>query len=86
LQHSVTCLTPLRRLWANACLNSALGGTVHPSVGELNRHELHGTRKISLWKNIYLHRNLYLETQDSGCIRIGNDLVSRLPGLFWKTA
>ena len=86
LQHSVTCSPPLRLLWANACLNSALGGTVHLSVGELNRPELHGTRKITLGKNLYLYRNLYLETQCGGYIKISNDVVSRLPGLFWKTA
>jgi acetyltransferase-like isoleucine patch superfamily enzyme len=75
LQHSVTCLAPLRRSSTNACLNNALGGTVHPSVGVLNRPELHGTRKITLGKNIYLHHNLYFETQDGGCIKIGIDVV-----------
>ena len=75
LQHSVTCLAPLRRASTNACLNNALGGTVHPSVGVLNRPELHGARKITLGKNLYLHSNLYLETQGSGCIKIGNDVV-----------
>ena len=66
---------PLRRSSANAYLNNALGGTVYPSVGVLNRPELHGTRKITLGKNIYLHRNLYFEAQVSGCIKIGIDVV-----------
>ena len=71
----IDLLTPLRRLWANACLNSALGGTVHPSVGVLNRPELHGTRKITLGKNLYLYRNLSLENQGSGCIKTSIDVV-----------
>jgi len=68
-------LDSLRRLWANARLNSALGGTVHPSVVVLNTPEIHGTRQITLGTNLYLYRDLYLETQDSGWIKIGNDVV-----------
>ncbi len=68
-------LDSLSRLWANARLNSALGGTVHSSVVVLNMPELHGTRQITLGTNLYLYRDLYLETQASGCIKIGNDVV-----------
>jgi acetyltransferase-like isoleucine patch superfamily enzyme len=68
-------LGPVHRLWANARLNSALGGTVHPSVVVLNMPELHGTRQITLGTNLYLYRDLYLETQESGYIKIGNDVV-----------
>jgi len=68
-------LDPVRRLWANAKLNSALGGSVHPSVVVLNTPELHGTRQITLGTNLYLYRDLYLETQESGSIKIGNDVV-----------
>jgi len=68
-------LDALHRLWANARLNSALNGTVHPSVVVLNTPELHGTRRISLGQNLYLYRDLYFETQDQGQIEIGNDVV-----------
>lgn len=68
-------LDPVRRLWANARLNNALGGTVHPSVVVLSMPELHGTRQITLGTNLYLYRDLYLETQESGSIKIGNDVV-----------
>ena len=68
-------LDPMRRLWAHARLNSALGGAVHPSVVVLSMPELHGTRQITLGTNLYLYRDLYLETQESGSITIGNDVV-----------
>lgn len=68
-------LDALRRLWANARLNSALNGAVHPSVVVLNMPEVHGTKHISLGKNLYLYRDLYLETQETGHIAIGNEVV-----------
>ena len=68
-------LDSIRRLWANARLNSALGGTVHPSVVVLSMPEIHGTRQITLGTNLYLYRDLFLETQESGSIKIGNDVV-----------
>lgn len=68
-------LDAVRRLWANARLNSALGGKVDASVVVLNMPELHGTRQITLGKNLYLYRDLYWETQENGRITIGNDVV-----------
>lgn len=68
-------LDALRRLWANARLDCALNGTVPASVVVLNMPELHGTKRISLGKNLYLYRDLYLETQDQGRIEIGDDVV-----------
>ncbi len=68
-------LGALQRLWASARLNSALNGSVHPSVVVLNMPELHGTKQIRLGKNLYLYRDLYLETQDAGTISIGDEVV-----------
>ena len=68
-------LAGLNRLWANARLNNALKGAVHSSVVILNTPELHGTKNISLGKNLYLYKDLYFETQESGRIDIGNDVV-----------
>ena len=68
-------LDALRHLWAHARLNSALGGTVDASVVVLSTPEIHGTKQISLGKNLYLYRELYLETQEQGHIHIGNDVV-----------
>jgi acetyltransferase-like isoleucine patch superfamily enzyme len=65
----------LHRLWANARLNNALGGALHPSVVVLSMPELHGTRRIELGTNLFLYRDLYLETQEEGSIKIGNDVV-----------
>jgi acetyltransferase-like isoleucine patch superfamily enzyme len=68
-------LDAVRRLWAFTRLNSALGGKVDASVVVLNMPELHGTRQITLGKNLYLYRDLYWETQENGRITIGNDVV-----------
>ena len=68
-------LDAARRLWANARLNSALSGKLDASVVVLNMPELHGTRQISLGKNLYLYRDLYWETQEHGRIEIGDDVV-----------
>ncbi|NOS87937.1 MAG: acyltransferase [Methylococcaceae bacterium] len=65
----------LRRLWAYSCLNNALGGKVDASVVVLGLPEVHGTLNISLGKNLFLYRELYLETQEQGRIVIGDDVV-----------
>ena len=68
-------LNGLCRLWANACLNNALDGGIDSSVVVMNMPELHGSKKISLGKNLYLYRDLYFETQEQGRISLGNDVV-----------
>ena len=70
-------LNAVRRLWASARLNSALGGHVPASVVVLNTPELHGNRQISLGENLYLYRDLYFETRESGSINIGNAVVTK---------
>ena len=65
----------LRRLWAYASLASALPGKVDPSVVILGVPEIHGSARISLGKNLYLYRELYLETQGNGEIEIGDNVV-----------
>ena len=66
---------PLRRAWAHARLSARIDGTVDPSVVVLGCPEIHGTGRISMGRNLYLYRELYLETKDSGTISIGNDVV-----------
>jgi acetyltransferase-like isoleucine patch superfamily enzyme len=41
----------------------------------MNMPELHGSKNISLGRNLYLYRDLYLETQQHGRIIIGDDVV-----------
>lgn len=62
------------RLWAHARLKQSLPH-LHPSVVVLSTPEIHGNANIELGKNAYLYRELYLETQDKGFIRIGDDVV-----------
>ena len=68
-------LAAWHRLWAHARLRAALGGRLEPSVVVLGSPELHGTLNIHLGKNLYLYRELYLETQDEGRIEVGDGVV-----------
>ncbi|NJD33533.1 MAG: acyltransferase [Betaproteobacteria bacterium] len=63
-----------RQFWSFACL-SAQVPQLDPSVIVLGMPELHGTRRIEFGRNLYLYRDLHLETRDSGVIRIGDGVV-----------
>ena len=63
------------RLWAYARLNLAMGGRIDPTAVVLGCPELHGTRAMTFGKQLYLYRDLYLETQGVGHIRIGDGVV-----------
>jgi acetyltransferase-like isoleucine patch superfamily enzyme len=65
----------LQRLWAHTRLRAALGGCIDPSVVVASMPELHGTRRIELGRNLFLYRDLYLETRESGRIQIGDGCV-----------
>lgn len=81
----IRALTPLalaadrlsagQRLWSHTRLRAALGGRLHSSVVVGSMPELHGTRRIELGRELFLYRDLYLETRDSGMIRIGDRCV-----------
>lgn len=62
------------RLWAYARLRVQVP-TLDPSVVVLGMPELHGTRRLRLGHNLYLYRDLYLETRQSGEISLGDDVV-----------
>ena len=85
-QLTLTFLSPwaslagLRHRPAPACLGPCPPGrkdphSVDPSVVILDVPEIHGTARISLGKNLYFYRELYLETQEDGVISIGDDVV-----------
>ena len=69
----------LRRRWRNlsahARLSAALRTAVHPSVNILGEAQVHGTRRITLGLDLMLYPALYLETQGSGAIEIGDGCV-----------
>jgi acetyltransferase-like isoleucine patch superfamily enzyme len=80
-----TCLMPvaavsdqlsdrLRKLWAFARLRASLGG-VDSSVVVLGMPELCGSRRIRTGRNLFLYRDLHLETQSDGEIVLGSDVV-----------
>jgi len=68
-------LAAFKRLWAHAQLRVAITGRLDPSVVVLGRPEVQGTANIHLGKNLYLYRELYLETQGEGRIEIGDGAV-----------
>ena len=63
-----------RRFWSFARLNAQVDH-LDPSVVVLGMPELHGTRRIEFGRNLYLYRDLYLETRHQGTIRIGDGVV-----------
>ena len=64
----------LRQFWSFAWL-AARFPELDPSVVILGRPELHGTRSIRFGRDLYLYRDLYLETRESGHIEIGDGVV-----------
>jgi len=68
-------LEAARRLWAHARLRAALRGKLPASVVVLGMPELHGSADIRLGEDLYLYRELYLETQGAGRIEIGAGAV-----------
>ena len=62
------------KFWSFARLNSQLS-RLDPSVIVLGMPELHGTRRIEMGRDLYLYRDLHLETRESGVIRIGDGVV-----------
>ncbi len=65
----------LRRLWALARLRASLRIRVPDSIVVLGAPEIHGTGNIALGEELYLYRDLYLETQNHGRIEIGRRAV-----------
>lgn len=68
-------LSKLQRVWALAVLRSRLASRVPASVVILSSPELHGSGDITLGENLFLYRELYLETQGNGRIAIGDGAV-----------
>ncbi len=66
---------PLARLWSFSRLQQGLGQRLHPSCVVLGTAELRGSRRIRCGANLYLYRELYLETQNAGVIEIGDHVV-----------
>ena len=65
----------LRRAWAHARLASAMEEPLDPSNVILAPPEIHGSARLFLGCNLFLYRDLYLETQGEGSIRIGDNVV-----------
>jgi acetyltransferase-like isoleucine patch superfamily enzyme len=65
----------LARAWAHARLAARIATPLDPSVVILGTPEIHGTGQIRFGRDLYLYRDLYLETQEAGRIAIGDGVV-----------
>jgi acetyltransferase-like isoleucine patch superfamily enzyme len=65
----------VRRVWAFLVLGSRIAGRLPASVVVLGAPEIHGSRNIRLGQRLLLYPGLYLETQESGSLEIGDDVV-----------
>jgi acetyltransferase-like isoleucine patch superfamily enzyme len=65
----------LQRLYAYVILASRLPTQVDPSVVVLSAPQILGTARVLLGRNLRLYPDVYLETQESGSIEIGDDTV-----------
>ena len=63
-----------RRFWCYARL-SAQVSSLDPSVVVLGMPDLHGTRRLEMGRDLYLYRDLHLETREDGTISIGDGVV-----------
>jgi acetyltransferase-like isoleucine patch superfamily enzyme len=68
-------LERISRLWAFASLQARVNTRVPRSTVVLGPAEIHGTGHIELGEELYLYPGLYLETQQTGRIRIGSRVV-----------
>jgi acetyltransferase-like isoleucine patch superfamily enzyme len=68
-------LQPATRLVAAARFGGRLRFPIDPSVVVLSAPEVHGTGAVELGRDLYLYRDLYLETRETATIRIGDRVV-----------
>jgi acetyltransferase-like isoleucine patch superfamily enzyme len=65
----------LERLRAHALLSSGLAKPLDVSVVVMGPPELHGTGRIRIGRNVLIYPGLYLETEESGAIDLGDRVV-----------
>ena len=75
----VRAIWPLAELWqrlyAFVILAARIDSTVDSSVVILGPPDVQGSGRVKLGRNLMLYSGLYLETQESGSIEIGDDVV-----------
>lgn len=65
----------LGRLWHHACLQEGTGRPVDSSNVILGSPVLQGTRNITIGRNCLIYPGVYLETQGTGSIELGDEVV-----------
>ena len=66
---------PWVRLWSFVRLQAALGQRLHPSNVVLGKVAVHGTGRVTMGQGALIYPGVYLETQGTGSIEIGNRVV-----------
>jgi acetyltransferase-like isoleucine patch superfamily enzyme len=64
-----------RRASAFASLGSSISGKLDPSVVVLGRPDVHGTGNVQFGHDVYLYREVHLETWGPGKISVGNHVL-----------
>ena len=72
--HTQRFTTRWRQLKGFIMLRAACPDTDVSTVA-LGPVEIHGTARLTLGRNLYLYRDIYLETREAGEIRIADDVV-----------
>jgi acetyltransferase-like isoleucine patch superfamily enzyme len=75
IARAVHRLEIIRRAWFHASLSAKLQIPVDASVVVTGSVEVHGSGRVRMGRNLFLYRELYLETQQEGEIDIGDDVV-----------
>jgi acetyltransferase-like isoleucine patch superfamily enzyme len=75
LRHTQPLQENLRRIYAHSALSASLKSPLPASAVILGSVEVHGTRQIHIGEEVLFYPGIYLETQESASIRIGDGVV-----------
>lgn len=79
LRRGLRASASLRGAWqraaAHARLAAAIDSPLDPSVVVLGPVEVHGSGRVRCGRDLYLYRELYLETRERGRIALGDGVV-----------
>lgn len=66
---------PWQRAWAQTRIATRIAAPVPTSLVILGQPQIQGTKRLQFGRGVYLHRDLYFETQGAGSISFGDGVV-----------